>query len=86
MGGAVRDDPPVRAVEVGSIYLLAAHHGSGLGQKLLDAAIGRRGASLSVLNQNLRAQVFYARNGLSPDGTDEIDDSFGNARDIRMAR
>lgn len=85
-GGPSRDEPPVRALELGSIYVLAAYHGTGLGQKLLDAAIGRRGASLWVLNDNPRARAFYARNGFSLDGTEKIDDRFGHVRDIRMVR
>lgn len=84
--GPSRDEPPVRALELGSIYVLAAHHGTGLGQKLLDAAVGRRGASLGVLNDNPRARAFYAWNGFSPDETDKIADKFGHVRDIRMAR
>lgn len=84
--GQSRDDPPVRALELGSIYVLAAHHGSGLGQQLLDAALGSRAASLWVLDVNPRAHAFYARNGFSPDGAEKIDNSFGNVRDIRMVR
>ena len=34
--GPSRDNPAVRELELSSIYLLAAHHGSGLGQGLLE--------------------------------------------------
>ena len=84
--GTPSDDPPMRDLELGSIYLLAAHHGSGLGQERLDVALGGRGASLWVLDDNPRARAFYARNGFSPDGTDNIDEHFGNVREIRMVR
>lgn len=84
--GPSRDQPPIRDLELGSIYLLAANHGSGLGQELLDVALGDRAASLWVLDDNPRAHAFYARNGFSPDGTDKIDEHFGNVREIRMVR
>lgn len=84
--GRPREHQPVRDLELGSIYLLAAHHGSGLGQELLDVALDGRGASLWVLDDNPRAQAFYARNGFSPDGADKIDEHFGNVREIRMVR
>ncbi len=84
--GPSRDEPPVRTLEVGAIYLLAAHHGLGLGQLLLDAALGGGSASLWVLDDNPRAHAFYARNGFSPDGTEKIDEGFGGVRDIRMVR
>jgi L-amino acid N-acyltransferase YncA len=84
--GPPREHPPIRDLELGSIYLLAANHGSGLGQELLDIALGGRGASLWVLDDNPRAHAFYARNGFSPDGTDKIDEHYGNVREIRMVR
>ena len=46
-----------------------ATHGSGLGQRLLDTAIGARAAYLWILNENPRAERFYVRNGFEPDGT-----------------
>lgn len=84
--GPPRGHPPIRDFELGSIYLLAAHHGSGLGQELLDVALGGREASLWVLDDNPRAHAFYTRNGFSPDGADKIDEHFGNVREIRMVR
>lgn len=64
--GPPREQPPVSDLELGNIYLLAAHHGSGLGQELLDVVLGGRGASLWVLDDNPRAQAFYTRNGALP--------------------
>jgi L-amino acid N-acyltransferase YncA len=84
--GPPREDPPVRVLELASIYLLEAHQGSGLGQALLDAALGSHEASLWVLDDNPRARSFYARNGFSPDGAEKIDERFGNVREIRMVR
>ena len=84
--GRSRDDDPPRELELTTIYLLAAHHGSGLGQALLDAALGDRPASLWVLADNPRAIAFYRRNGFEPDGTEKIDERFGNIREIRLLR
>jgi ribosomal protein S18 acetylase RimI-like enzyme len=81
-----RDEDPPRALELASIYLLATHHGSGLGQMLLDAALADRPASLWVLDDNPRAQAFYRRNGFEPDGAAKIDERFGGIREIRMVR
>jgi ribosomal protein S18 acetylase RimI-like enzyme len=69
---AVRDaaEHP-RALEVNGIYALASAHGSGVGQALLDAAIGTAGAFLWVAADNPRAQAFYRRNGFRPDGQTE---------------
>ncbi|GAB3543099.1 hypothetical protein GCM10027403_36810 [Arthrobacter tecti] len=55
--------------ELHHIYTLASTHGSGLGQRLLDTAIGSSPAYLWILNDNPRAEQFYRRNGFEPDGT-----------------
>lgn len=81
-----RDENPPRELELAAIYLLAAHHGSGLGQALLDAAVADRPASLWVLDDNPRAQAFYRRNGFEPDGAEKLDERWGNIREIRMVR
>ncbi len=83
---APRDDDPPRDLELGAIYLLAAHHGSGLGQALMDAALGDRAASLWVLDENARAIAFYRRNGFEPDGAEKVDPDYGNIREIRFVR
>lgn len=84
--GPARDVDPPRDCELASIYLLAAHHGSGLGQALLDAALGDGPASLWVLAENPRAIAFYRRNGFEPDGAERIDAQHGNLREMRMVR
>lgn len=81
-----RDENPPRDLELGAIYLLAAHHGSGLGQALLDAALGDRPASLWVLDENPRAIAFYRRNGFEADGAEKRDARWGDIREIRMVR
>lgn len=83
---APRDEAPVRDIELGAIYLLASHHGSGAGQALLDAALDGGPASLWVLADNPRARAFYARNGFVPDGAEKNDDQFGNVHIVRLVR
>lgn len=55
-------------LELHNIYTLASAHGSGLGQRMLETAIGKRAAFLWILNDNPRAERFYRRNGFVPDG------------------
>lgn len=61
------DDRP--DFELHHIYTLVRTHGTGLGQRLLDTAIGDSAAYLWILNDNPRAEQFYTRNGFVPDGT-----------------
>lgn len=84
--GPPRDEDPPRDIELSTIYLLAAHHGSGLGQALLDAVLSGRPAMLWVLDENPRAIAFYRRNGFEPDGAEKIDPDYGNIREIRLVR
>jgi GNAT superfamily N-acetyltransferase len=67
--GAGRDADSPRDLELPSIYVLASHHGTGVAQRLLDAALGGAPAYLWVADDNPRARAFYARNGFVPDGT-----------------
>ena len=59
--------------------------GTGVAQRLYDAAVGNRSAYLWVLRDNARARAFYARNGFVPDGAAKIDPDFA-APIIRMVR
>jgi ribosomal protein S18 acetylase RimI-like enzyme len=76
-----------RDLELASLYVLAKAYGAGVGQALLDAALGDREACLWVAAENPRAQVFYRRNGFEVVGDpvrkrfilDEIDE-------LRMVR
>ncbi len=81
-----RDEPPVRPVELAVLYLRAVHHGSGLGQALLDAAVGDRPCSLWVAEDNPRAQAFYARNGFRPDGARTVEPTWDDLAEIRLVR
>ncbi|MDQ6753129.1 MAG: GNAT family N-acetyltransferase [Actinomycetota bacterium] len=85
--GPAQDEYAPTALELYMIYALARVHGQGVGQALLDAAIGRQPASLWVLEDNPRAHAFYARNGFAPDGRRELlPDAWANLPKIRMVR
>lgn len=57
-----------RGRELNGIYSLARVHGSGVGQQLLEAALGERPAFLWSAADNPRAAAFYRRNGFALDG------------------
>jgi ribosomal protein S18 acetylase RimI-like enzyme len=77
----VSDDPDIQravhirpAVELSKMYVLPAHHGSGVGAALMNAALGAaadRGAGcvwLGVNKTNQRAQRFYSKHGFTVSG------------------
>nr|WP_120522667.1 GNAT family N-acetyltransferase [Arthrobacter celericrescens] len=69
------------------LYALQRVHGTGVGQALLDAVIGREAAYLWVLEDNPRAQAFYRRNGFVPDGRRELlPPEWEELPEIRMVR
>lgn len=77
---------PVRAVELSSLYVLAAHHGTGAGHALLDAVLlPGSPAQLWVLEKNPRARRFYERHGFCFDGTRYVDErlSLTEVRHVR---
>lgn len=78
---------PVRPHELHALYLLAAHHGSGAGQALLDAAVPPGApAQLWVARDNPRARAFYARNRFEPDGASTVDEHAGGLAELRLVR
>ncbi len=82
--GPSRDDPPLPAFELYAIDVLAAHHGGGLAQALLDAALAPA-VSLWVVDGNARARSFYWRNGFIPDGLTQTHAGTGTA-EVRLVR
>lgn len=80
-----RDEDPVTPLELWAINLLAAHHGTGLAQVLLDTALGDDDAHLWVVDGNERAQAFYRRNGFELDGGTKHDHELG-VDELRMTR
>ncbi|MCC2313648.1 GNAT family N-acetyltransferase [Cellulomonas xiejunii] len=89
IGGAGRqvgDHQPVRDSELFSLYVLAAHHGTGIGQVLLDAVLAPgTPAQLWVAESNPRARRFYERNGFLPDGARFVDERLDLA-EVRHVR
>lgn len=55
-------------MELYAVYVRASQYGTGLGHRLLEAAIGDAPAYLWVFEANVRARGFYARQGFEPDG------------------
>ena len=60
-----------------AIYVREAWHGTGLAQALLARSLGTAAASLEVLEDNDRAQAFYARQGFEPTGIRQLFERFG---------
>ncbi|ADB34207.1 GCN5-related N-acetyltransferase [Kribbella flavida DSM 17836] len=83
--GPARDEDAPTPLELYAIYTRKAWWGTGLGQRLLDVAIGRQAASLWVLEGNDRACAFYRRNGFAEDGA-RADEEFFGVPEIRMVR
>ncbi|PRZ09346.1 ribosomal protein S18 acetylase RimI-like enzyme [Isoptericola sp. CG 20/1183] len=85
-GRQVGTHGPVRDRELYLLYVLAAHHGTGSGQALLDAVLPPDApAQLWVAEHNPRARRFYERNGFVPDGARFVDEQLGLA-EVRHVR
>ena len=77
---------PVRERQLFILYVLAAHHGTGVGQALLDAVVPPASpAQLWVAEENPRARRFYERNGFVADGARHVDEGSGIA-EVRLVR
>ena len=83
--GPARDEDAPTPLELYAIYLRAKWWGSGLGDRLLDVAIGKEPASLWLLEGNGRAKAFYRRHGFVEDGS-RVDEPFFGVPEIRMVR
>lgn len=77
---------PARPLHLFTIYLLAAHHGTGAGQALLDGVLRNEAAQLWVARENHRARAFYARNGFQPDGVEFVDADIRDLVEVRLVR
>lgn len=69
-----------------TLYVAAAHYGTGVGQALLDATTGDDPAMLWVAKENPRAVRFYLRNGFEFDGVEQSDPGAPKIIDARMVR
>lgn len=83
VSGPVRDEDAPTPHELYAIYARSSWWGTGLGQRLWDAVRPDGPCSLWVLEDNLRAQAFYRRQGFVPDGAREHYDDL-SAWEIRM--
>src|SRR4029453_9834718 len=63
--GPARDEDPPRERELYFISPPDASHGTGIGQKLFDAAVDGDPVYLWVASDNPRAHRFYTRNGFA---------------------
>lgn len=61
--GPGKDDDAPRSHQLYGLYILAAHHGTGLASQLMDHVLGPEPSYLEVFKNNPRAQRFYARYG-----------------------
>jgi GNAT superfamily N-acetyltransferase len=90
--GPTRPNPtvgtPARDRELWSIYVRASEYGSGLADRLLEAALpGETPAELWVFRANDRARRYYSKRGFAPDGAHHtFGAGFGHQVEIRMVR
>jgi GNAT superfamily N-acetyltransferase len=85
--GPGRDKEQPSAHELYFIYLLDAHHGTGVGQQLFDAVVDPGPAYLWVAADNPRAHGFYARNGYVSDGHEQVQEVLGEQlHEVRLVR
>lgn len=87
-GPASEDDADAGVdIELQVLYVLADHHGTGIGERLLEAVLDGRDAVLWVLEANPRAQAFYVNHGFVADGRIEaLADQWAGLNEIRMVR
>lgn len=83
--GPGRDEERPTPTELQVLNVLAAHHGTGLADRLLAGALGNDPAYLWVLEGNTRAQRFYSRYGFATDGARKAHQPTG-AVELRMVR
>jgi ribosomal protein S18 acetylase RimI-like enzyme len=84
MSGPPLDTAPGWTRQLYVLYVLAADHGRGAGQALLEAVLDpAESAALWVADPNPRAQAFYRKQGFVADGTAQVEDGI---REIRMVR
>ena len=83
--GPARDDDAPTPTELQVINVLAAHHGTGLANHLLTAALGDAPAYLWVVEGNERAQAFYRRHRFAVDGATKKHPGTG-VNELRMVR
>ncbi|HWU20949.1 MAG TPA: GNAT family N-acetyltransferase [Nocardioides sp.] len=83
--GPGRDEPrdSLPGLELMALYVRAEVYGTGVGHRLLEAAVGSAPAYLWVLEGNERAIRFYERQGFRFEGATKVE-PFGS--ELRMVR
>lgn len=86
--GPARDKDAPAFRELYFIYLLEEWHGTGIGQRLFDAAVEpEEHVYLWVANDNPRAHRFYERNGFTLDGAKHTEPFLGEElTEVRFTR
>ncbi len=86
--GPARDEDAPCERELYFIYLLDAWHGTGIGQRLFDAAVEPgEPIYLWVAADNPRAHRFYVRNGFALDGATHVESFLGESlTEVRFVR
>ncbi len=83
--GPARDEDAPTGWQLYAINVLARVYGTGIGDALLDRAIGDRAAYLWIAEGNARAAAFYRRHGFAEDGGRATHASSGTT-ELRMSR
>ncbi len=86
VAGPAQDEDPARDLQLYAIYVRSSHHGTGLGEQLLDAVLGEAPAQLWAAKDNPRAHAFYRKHGFRPDGREQADPDLDNLLEVRLVR
>lgn len=85
MSGPSREEGADGWRELHVLYLLAAHHGTGIGRRLLQAVLPEKApAMLWVADPNPRAQAFYRAAGFAPDGVTKTEEGVRHLHLVRV--
>lgn len=86
--GVSRDESLPETGEVFALYILSEYYGTGLGRRLMSAALERLAGytrvALWVLEDNKRAIRFYEKCGFKPDGARQFIKLGTQIAEIRM--
>lgn len=84
--GLARDEyPQLPALELYTLYVRASAYGTGLAERLTNAAIGGHAAWLWVFTPNARARRFYIKQGFAATGEEKLDPQT-DVMEMQMAR
>ena len=83
--GPSRDDDAPTPWELYAVNLAPAARGTGVADLLLDEVVGRRDATLWVVEANARARAFYTRHGFVDEGGRSTHEATGTP-EMRMVR